>query len=342
MKTFAIGVYLLFSCLSFSAEDLSTWFKGIKVEGDFRLRGEFVSYENDQKNNRNRGRFRLRFGLEKQLSPLYRFGLRLASGGGDATSTNQTFTDGFEGKDIWIDRAYLTYEKPWIRISAGKVANPFEHTDIVWDSDVNPEGLYERLRYKNIFFTAAKFYIKENKSSHNADVTALQFVYKQRKWMIALAYYDFKDIEDSGFSSNGNNGYAEDFNMLDLMGYYKWKISGTPIMFKMSYTKNLGEDAGVDIEERNIAYGIYFKIGSAKKTGQWEGQIKYARIESNAVVGALSDSDFGAADKKGFVGYLKYRQNKFLSWKLIITDVEGIDLQDVGFSKAQFDLGIKF
>ncbi len=44
--------------------------------------------------------------------------------------------------------------------------NPFVHTDIIWDSDVNPEGVYEKYVFSMTdsfkpFITLAQFMIEE-------------------------------------------------------------------------------------------------------------------------------------------------------------------------------------
>ena len=325
------------------AGEIPSFLQGVKMKTDLRVRYEGTDYDADGKKNRNRGRYRLRFSFDKKINDQLNAGFRLASGGGDATSTNQTFTDGFEGKGIWIDRAYVTYKNTIATIGAGKVANPFVSSNLIWDGDVNPEGLYEKFKVgKNGFITLAQFMVKENKSSHDVNLLAAQFGLKTKTWNLALAYYDYNDIEDAGLSLNGNNGYAEDFNLLDLIISYKWKISNTPISIKLNIIKNLGEDGEDGIESKDTGMAIFLKLGQAKSPGTWEVGLKYANIEANSVVGAFNDSDFGFADKKGFVMSYKYQSSKHISWKGTYFDIKSIDAIDKGFARIHFDCQLKF
>lgn len=118
---------------------------------------------------RNRFSLRMRLGAEKKLSDDFAMGIRirtaptLEAGGnvlfdngrfprrftGDPRSADVTFGGFFESKPIGIDLAYLRWNPtvaPGLRVTAGKIPNPFlsgEHLAerIVWDWDINPEGL---------------------------------------------------------------------------------------------------------------------------------------------------------------------------------------------------------
>ncbi len=95
-----------------------------------------------------RARFRLRFGFEKSWpDDDMMVGFRLASGANsDPTTTNQTFA-GFQKYPIWIDQAYARWTPkavPGLSVTAGKMPNPWETTDLVWDPDINPDGVWVR------------------------------------------------------------------------------------------------------------------------------------------------------------------------------------------------------
>ncbi|MBI3995529.1 MAG: putative porin, partial [Nitrospirae bacterium] len=125
----------------------------IALYGDFRLRQEtqwFAGSGNGSK-NRNRQRFRLRIGGDIQEGPIM-VRLRLASGTGEHSSTNQSFGKLSSQKEIWIDRAYLEYTGiSGTTLLGGRMANPFFMNltgDLVWDDDYNPEGFAERYTMK--------------------------------------------------------------------------------------------------------------------------------------------------------------------------------------------------
>lgn len=117
------------------------WFETVKWKGDPRLRHE--TQKREPAADRNRERFRLRFWFTaKPVEPL-RIGVRLATGtSGGPVSTNQSFDATFDKKSVFIDQAYAQYSPwDWLSLIGGKMDNPLETTDIVWDGDVTPEGL---------------------------------------------------------------------------------------------------------------------------------------------------------------------------------------------------------
>jgi len=86
---------------------------------------------------------RARIGIEGQVTEGITAGFRLASGNnGGPISTTQLLGGGFDKKAIWLDRAYITM-KPWdfATVTAGRMAIPFFYTDMIWDEDLNFDGL---------------------------------------------------------------------------------------------------------------------------------------------------------------------------------------------------------
>ena len=77
---------------------LPKWLDDLKFSGDLRLRYQGECFSGRNTKNRNRARFRLRFGVKKTwLDDQMEVGFRLASGSSDdPTSTNQTFDDHFQ------------------------------------------------------------------------------------------------------------------------------------------------------------------------------------------------------------------------------------------------------
>jgi hypothetical protein len=146
------------------------WLKNLKFSGDFRLRYEAFDYGSGnpaETDDRNRFRMRLRFGWEKTFSDEMMVGFGLASGEGsggtggintDPTSTNATFDNLFNFKQINIEKAYATYKPSFLanrgilkksELTGGKFNNPFEKgsSDMIWDRDVKPEGIYEKFDF---------------------------------------------------------------------------------------------------------------------------------------------------------------------------------------------------
>jgi len=129
-----------------SMQDLLGRFRFV---GDVRVRGE--SFFQDGVADRNRGRVRIRFGVDGKLNEDFVGGFALATGSlGDPTTTNETFTNFFDRKTIGLDRGYITYNPlahKWLSLTGGKFAYAWNRTQVTGDPDINPEGFNEKFSW---------------------------------------------------------------------------------------------------------------------------------------------------------------------------------------------------
>jgi Putative porin len=140
---------------------LSTPITEIELYGEMRVRYEARQGETgapstlDPSNDtlrRSRERYRLRLGLRGTLADNWFFGIRLETST-NPRSTNVTFGDdagpfGKTSDAANIGQAYLGYKGFHdITLTAGKMPNPFVNTLMVWDGDINPEGLAEQWKH---------------------------------------------------------------------------------------------------------------------------------------------------------------------------------------------------
>lgn len=101
---------------------------------------------------RSRERYRFRLGLRGTLADDYFFGLRIETST-NPRSTNITFGDdagpfGKASDTLGIGQAYLGYSGfRDVRLTVGKMPNPIVTTLMVWDADINPEGLAEQWKH---------------------------------------------------------------------------------------------------------------------------------------------------------------------------------------------------
>ena len=99
--------------VSFSFADGSSWTDRISLGGDFRYRHEFIDADRDDKRDRHRQRLRVRLNLAGEVNDeiTFRFQVSTASDedsyGGDPGSNNQTLTNQWSMKHLWISRAYV-------------------------------------------------------------------------------------------------------------------------------------------------------------------------------------------------------------------------------------------
>src|SRR5215470_14148061 len=129
--------------------NLASAFGRFRFTGDVRVRGESFFQQGTQ--DRNRGRIRVRLGLEGALNQDFIGGLAIATGSqGDPTTTNETLTNFFDRKTIALDKGYITYnpvKHPWFSATGGKFAYLWQRTPVTGDSDLNPEGFNQKLSF---------------------------------------------------------------------------------------------------------------------------------------------------------------------------------------------------
>jgi hypothetical protein len=143
---------------------LSTPVTELELYGDARVRYEIrngnsgspstlVTHPDDTQ-QRDRARYRIRLGLRGTLVDDWFFGFRLETST-SPRSTNVTFGDdagpfGKTSDAAFVGQAYLGYRGFHdITLTAGRIPNPFVVTPMVWDGDINPDGLAEQ--YKHTF-----------------------------------------------------------------------------------------------------------------------------------------------------------------------------------------------
>src|SRR3990172_6348464 len=201
------GVISKDEAASVQGRKFAAWVDRVTFSGDLRLRDEV--FWRDPASDRHRARFRLRLASELKIQDLT-VGIRLASGTGEQISTNQSFDDLASQKGLWIDRAYLRWQRSglkWLTLIGGKMPNPFftvYSTDAMWDEDVNPEGFAENLNFSlgasgNLFVNVAQIVLDEDSSG---SLSTDQWLFGQQvgialepmkdaKATLAATYYNF-------------------------------------------------------------------------------------------------------------------------------------------------------
>lgn len=189
---------------------------GIKVSGDLRFRVETFSNQGFDSPVegpfRPRLRVRARVGFDGKINNNFTWGIRLASGAfTDPISTNQTLSDFFERKPFGIERAFVKYDsltdRVGVELVAGKFEPTFRRTQLVWDDDVNVEGISEAIyfktdsRLKQIKFVAFQLPFDEVSGGSDGELYGGQL---QTDWNLSskvsarvdAAYYDWVRADD--------------------------------------------------------------------------------------------------------------------------------------------------
>ncbi|MCK5113391.1 MAG: putative porin [Phycisphaerae bacterium] len=270
------------------------WMENLTFFGDFRLRYQHDLYNGrsgllgatgyaNRRKSQNLFRFRLRFGFiktwwDKQLE----VGFRLASGNGPSTydpngatplSTNQTMTNMFSKKPIWIDLAYARYKPKWapgLVLAGGKMPNPIKsRTWMTWAVDINPEGFvaqYVAPYWGNFkpYVTTGLWFLENTANmgtnvitsntkdtSRNATMVSIGSGFdwelgNNMSWYLGGTMYMYHDYNCQGIGYTGidgswvnNSGWADsDMQLLELTSRFGWEMLDMPWEVVASWTHN--------------------------------------------------------------------------------------------------------
>lgn len=211
------------------------WVDRLKWSGDIRLRYQGDLFADDNKSgldfvdepvglgsnsdpintqeDRQRLRIRARLGLTAKITDYVSAGFRITTGNTtDPVSTNQTLGNDFNKFSLVLDRAFATVQpRDWLSVSGGRMPNPFFSTDLVWDDDLNFDGVALTFnpwirsdRTGKPFFTVGAFPLQEVETSainraedkwlYAAQAGLDWKMGANTRWRFGLAYYDYQNI----------------------------------------------------------------------------------------------------------------------------------------------------
>jgi hypothetical protein len=166
--------------------------KSMELFGDLRFRFESRSARLGPEagsiyDAENRWRYALRLGVRGDLADDFYYGLRLetspnerspwntfGNGGGSSSTYYGPFSKA-NNYSLFVGQAYLGWRPTsWLDVSVGRVPQPLYTTSMVWDSDYNPEGAVEKIKYTNgpvdYFATFAQYVYQDNSPSSDYQV----------------------------------------------------------------------------------------------------------------------------------------------------------------------------
>ena len=332
------------------------WTDSISVNGDFRLRYEGI--DEDGEEARNRGRFRARLELTAVVNENVSAVLQFATGGDNPVSTNQSFDDGFTSKNIGLHRAYVDWTvNEQTHVFGGKMANPYHRVGghaLVWDSDLNPEGLAIQYENGGFFGTAGLMFVEERSSADDSLLVGLQggygFALSDGATLTAgVSYYDYSETEGNspfydgdpkGNSADINGNLIYDYKQVEVFAEFSTELGDMPFSLFADFVRNSDGGAG----DTGLAFGA--AIGKAGAPGTWQFSAAYQDLESDAVVATFTDSDFGGGgtDGSGFVLKGKYAlaDNWALGGTLFLNEIEEAIANEHDYQRIQIDLEFKF
>lgn len=337
----------------------SGWTDKIKIKGDIRARFEHAEIDSDTSKSRFRGRARV--GVFADVNDQVYAGVRIATGSDESpTSTNQSLEDFANKRAIWLDLMYMGYTPEAVKgldLILGKIKQPWEQvSDLMYDSDVNPEGLNAGYGKKfDAFELIANlgYYTWQDKANGNpsSDVTmgAAQLAGKigmgdhldLTAGANAFIYHNVAGSEiptddKDRFLSKGNTtntttgAWAYDYELLEGFAKLDIKNDLVPLKIYGDYIVNMA----ADVEEDTA-----WLVGAGAKYKKFGFDYNYREIDADAVIGVLADADFGGTDCKGHKFKLKYTllKNWTAGLTYFLTERGGSDINIL-----QADLIVKF
>lgn len=324
MLTASAGV-LLMAPAALAEGETASWFERIDFSGDFRGRDEV--YIIDGMKDRNRLRYRLRFGATTEVNEHVDLGFRLATGPG-ANSGNQTLGSGvdFDPDGVFIDKAYIRLkphgaEKPMFGdsfdVTFGKMSNPFKtkgtgESLLIWDGDQNPEGValswgVSPCECWTTNLDVAYFVIDENDidPSRDPSIVAVQLdenvkINDTINFKSHISYFGFRKLDDDfmkrvtegGPGFNGNTAGLTSNQHVDILEFHGattfTAVEDWPLTVWGNFVVNLSAD-GIGEGKQNKGFGVGVELGDKKKFVRVGAA--YFQMEADAVPSNLHDSD---------------------------------------------------
>lgn len=308
---------------------LPSWVTALKLKGDLRARYEGFYSDNPAFVDRNRFRYRLRFGATAELSDRFEVGLRLSSSeptkggfGGDPISGNTTFSGNGSRKWVWIDLAYAQWSpldtSHWTAATTvGKMENPFTFpSTILFDKDYNPEGLAQQwtFRFDNrhaLEWAGGGFALREISGSSRDPYLAGTQLHWNAAWCDRLS----SSVGAGWFAVLGTDRLASDMVPDQNRGNTRTAAGElvshfNPVYFDASVTYELdsfplypapfpirvsGDYLHNPAASRaNEGYSLGVKFGKSGKKGLWEVSYRWTELQADAWYEEFTESDFGA------------------------------------------------
>jgi len=272
--------------------------------GDLRVRGDFVRALPSGRDDLDRARSFLRFGLAATPHRAVELGVAFeAALGSDDNADNARNNDNEPSDDFNLDLAYVRWQ-PLSRATlwAGRHALPLQLTPLVWDDDLRPVGATVGLRrpwrqFDTWSFAAGGF---EVRSLSEDDWTQLLTAQAGYSWQdggpqgadVRAAFLHWSSIDDlvvDGLSRTNairNGRFVADFDLGDLALAWRLRPAGVACRLDGEIVENFGADT------ESAAWRAAVTLGDLWLPGHFEVRYAFHRIERDAVLAAFNSDDW--------------------------------------------------
>ncbi len=308
--------------------NLSSALTELKLSGDARVRYEGRSGQNGitgDTQDRNRYRYRLRLALTGKFQDGWFFGTRIEPLANNR-STNITAGNGvttttgpFNKEDsLSLGQLYIGREMGDFTVVAGRMPNPLVSTPMVWDEDINPEGLAEQWKHEagrvtwmanlaqftyettgttNSFGTAGRQNTFLWAFQGGAKVKVTENVTAQ----VMPTYYTYSGgASSAGALTTPNSASLQPLGLsvIDIPFEVGFKIGSLPAKVFGDFAYNTDADTRAKAALGTTKYGsedkaymVGFGVGASKVKGDYEAKAFYQAVDAFALDTNLVDSD---------------------------------------------------
>lgn len=280
----------------------------LNVTGDMRLRYQ-GDYSDDDVRARKSGQVRARLGATYAVTDRVTLGTRFVTGDeDDPNSTDVQLSNWDDDFHVSLDLAYAQVNFGDLNIYGGKIPQPFARTDLVWDGDVNPQGVSGVYKHKLANGSALRasglfFIVDEDAAGTDSTMSGAQLGYDTAglgdfKFEMSAAYYDYTlssvvGADNGDFRNNlrrADGSYLSDFNLGDFLVGATWIGMGSrwPVRFTGDYVKNFGAETSED-----TGYSMDLALGRVTQPHDWRVTYGYSVAETDSVLGAFSHDNIG-------------------------------------------------
>lgn len=298
------------------------------LSGDLRLRGEYDVDRVGSLPNRARPRLRFRLALEHRLAPRLRLGARMVTSpsAGDPNSTHQDLGQGFQTYRLAFDRIYVRWTvpmEPELTVQLGKFGHPFAngmvYDELVWDADVQPDGVAAVFQpIPSVRFVAAQYLVLRRSPGEATGLAAAQAAWSGRiagpvSASVALGGYAYDRPDEAGarFLARENQGnalvtaapgdtlaFSSEFNLVHVVGWLRYSPGGVSVAIGGQYVTNTSAAADFDDD----GFAVAAEVGALDRVGSWRAHYQYQQLGREAVFSPFAQDDF--LDGTNFRGHL--------------------------------------
>jgi hypothetical protein len=317
------------------------WVTSIKLNNDLRMRYDGIFAPDSEFVTRNRLRPRLRLGGIATLKDDWEIGFRLASSpsiggdsGGDPLSTNATFENNGSRKPVGVDWAFARWtpikSPDWTTsFSLGKLENPPNFTEDVFDVDYTPEGFAQQFAWTaNANHTVStyfgQYFLDEVAASGKDPFLLLEQLRLDSTWdrnistsfgVAGLSIANPQSLTTTSVpdSNHGNtrtplvstNGatsggtLVNDYQLLIADGSLTYNLDSFPLYKGPFPIKFFGEFIhNFGAPDNNIGFSLGPSFGRVSQTGKvqkgnWEVSYRYQELQGDMNYEELTASDNG-------------------------------------------------